>query len=363
MKNIRHLELFAGIGGFRKAIDLFAKDNSYASTCVGYSEFDKYANLTYQSNFENDKVTDMGDIIDFNDDQSNIRKLKDFNILTGGFPCQPFSSMGNKKGLHDSRGNLFYEIVKILKVKNPQIVILENVRNFKNHDEGRTFSTVKRILKEECGYNVYWDVFNTANFGLPQNRRRVYILCVKTKPSESFVFEESTIAKNLHEDIKNTSLNTYKDTRAILSKNVNEKYYLSNKIKKTILSSGTGGFKAKPEINKLTARTLTATMLKMHRAGQDNYYSDEFTKTTRSESKAHADFIVPKTKYNSYNIRKLTPKEGLKLQGFDTEFYVKANKAGVSDTQLYKQIGNAISVNVAYGIIHYLKTKKVGIFR
>ena len=117
MKNIRHLELFAGIGGFRKAIDLFAKDNSYASTCVGYSEFDKYANLTYQSNFENDKVTDMGDIIDFNDDQSNIRKLKDFNILTGGFPCQPFSQAGYKRGFqeaHENRGNMFYEIVSII---------------------------------------------------------------------------------------------------------------------------------------------------------------------------------------------------------------------------------------------------------
>lgn len=359
MKNIRHLELFAGIGGFRRAIDLFAKDNSYRSTCIGYSEFDKYAGLTYKSNFDNDRAIDMGDIIDFNDDIANIRKLKDFNILSGGFPCQPFSSMGNKKGLDDSRGNLFYEIVKILKVKNPEIVILENVRNFKNHDEGRTFSTVKRILTEECGYNVYWDVFNTVNFGLPQNRRRVFILCLKTRPSTNFVFEESTVAKTLHENMKNTSLNTYTDTRGILSKNVSEKYYLSNKIKKTILSSGSGGFKAKPEINKLTARTLTATMVKMHRAGQDNYYSDEFTKTRRSQSKQHADFIVPKNKYNTYNIRKLTPEEGLKLQGFDTEFFVNARKAGVSDTQLYKQIGNAISVNVVYAIFNYLYSQKI----
>ena len=363
MKNIKHLELFAGIGGFRKAIDLFAKDNSYASTCIGYSEFDNYAELTYESNFDNNNVVAMGDIVEFNSESSNIKKLNNFNILTGGFPCQPFSSMGNKKGLKDSRGNLFYEIVKILKVKNPQMVLLENVRNFKNHDNGRTFSTVKKILEEECGYSVYWDVFNTANFGLPQDRRRVYILGLKTKPSKNFEFTEKIVAETLDEHIKNTGLNKYKDTRSVLSKNVNEKYYLSNKIKKTILSSGTGGFHAKPEINKPKARTLTATMVKMHRAGQDNYYSDEFTKLTKAESKKYEDFIVPKSKYNSYNIRKLTPEEGLKLQGFDKQFFINAHKAGVSNTQLYKQIGNAVSVNVVYGIIHYLKTKKVSIFK
>jgi len=363
MKNIEHVELFAGIGGFRQGIDLFAKHNRFNSICIGYSEFDKYAEQTYCANFDNNGVVSMGDIVEFNKDLKNIDKLGKFNVLTGGFHCQPFSSMGNKQGLADERGNLFYEIVKILKVKNPQIVLLENVRNFKNHDNGRTFSTVKKILEEECGYSVYWDVFNTVNFGLPQDRRRVYILGLKTKPSINFEFTEKIVAETLDEHIKNTGLNKYKDTRSILSKNVNEKYYLSNKIKKTILSSGTGGFHAKPEINKPKARTLTATMVKMHRAGQDNYYSDEFTKLTKAESKKYEDFIVPKSKYNSYNIRKLTPEEGLKLQGFDKQFFINAHKAGVSDTQLYKQIGNAVSVNVVYGIIHYLKTKKVGIFK
>ena len=363
MKNIKHVELFAGIGGFRKGIDLFANDNGFNSICLGYSEFDKYAEQTYCANFDNTKVVSMGDIVEFNNDSKNIEKLGNFNVLTGGFPCQPFSSMGNKQGLADERGNLFYEIVKIIKAKNPNIVLLENVRNFKNHDDGNTFKTVRRILEKECGYSFYSDVFNTANFGLPQDRRRVYMLAIKNGTNKNFEFTQEGVLEEFQNMKKENSLYKYKTTKSLLSKKVDEKYYLSEKIKKTILSSGTGGFYAKPEINKATARTLTATMVKMHRAGQDNYFSDEYIDSKIKEAKQFENFVVPKNKYNKYKIRKITPMEGLLLQGFDKSFYKSAKESQVSDTQLYKQIGNAVSVNVVYAIFNFLKIKQVGIFK
>ena len=363
MKNIKHLELFAGIGGFRQGIDLFAKDNGFNSTCVAFSEFDKYAEQTYCANFDNTSVVSIGDIVEFNKEPKNLKKLGGFNVLTGGFPCQPFSSLGNQQGLEDERGNLFYEIVKIIKEKKPKLVLLENVRNFKNHDNGNTFNTVKKILEIECGYSFYSDVFNTANFGLPQNRRRVYMLALKNEANKNFDFTEEGVLEEFKKIKKESSLQYYKSTKSLLSKKVDEKYYLSEKIKKTILSFGTGGFYAKPEINKATARTLTASMVKMHRACQDNYFSDEYINSTIKTSSQYEDLIVPKNKYSNYNIRKITPLEGFLLQGFDKSFYKSAKESQVSDTQLYKQIGNAVSVNVVYAIFNFLKIKQVGIFK
>ena len=214
MKNIKHVELFAGIGGFRQGIDLFAKDNAFNSICLGYSEFDKYAKQILQT-LNNTGVVSMGDIVEFNNDSKNIEKLGKFNVLTRGFPCQPFSSMGNKQGLADERGNLFYEIVKIIKAKNPKIVLLENVRNFKNHDDGNTFKTVRGILEKECGYSFYSDVFNTANFGLPQDRRRVYMLAIKNGTNKNFKFTQEGVLEEF-QNMKKEKFNKYKTTKSLL---------------------------------------------------------------------------------------------------------------------------------------------------
>jgi len=222
-----------------------------------------------------------------------------------------------------------------------------------------TLKTVRRILEKECGYSFYSDVFNTANFGLPQDRRRVYMLAMKNGTNKNFEFTQEGVLEEFQNMKKENSLYKYKTTKSLLSKKVDEKYYLSEKIKKTILSSGTGGFFAKPEINKATARTLTATMVKMHRAGQDNYFSDEYIDSTIKEAKQYENFVVPENKYSKYNIRKITPLEGLLLQGFDKSFYKSAKESQVSDTQLYKQIGNAVSVNVVYAIFNYLNSQKI----
>lgn len=358
---IRHLELFAGIGGFRKAIDLYAKDNNLISKCIGFSEIDKYANLTYKANYDTSDEIELGDIQEFASEVENIKGLQDFDLLTGGFPCQAFSMMGKQLGFEDKRGNVFYSIIEILKVKQPKYVLLENVRNLKSHDNGETYSEIVRSLEDDAGYNVSSDIFNTADFGLPQTRRRIFIFAIRKDlidDSKSIKFQTTKVLEDSLKLNGTTSLNKYDSVLdGILENIVDQKYYLSEKIKPTILSNGSKNFKSNSEINKLIARPLTATMVKMHRACQDNYYSDDFINAANPLIYLEQQFT--KEEQAQHNIRKLTPLEALKLQGFNEAFLINAQKKGVSNHQLYKQAGNAVSVNTVYSILHYLFENKI----
>jgi len=360
-KTLKHLELFAGIGGFRKAIDLYCKDNEIKSQCIGFSEIDKFATSTYKSNFDTQGEVEIGDIESFTLNKNNIKQLPDFDLLSGGFPCQAFSMMGAQKGFEDKRGNLFYNIVDILLIKKPKYVLLENVRNLKTHDKGRTFKEIVRSLEEDAGYYVVSDVFNTADFGLPQTRRRVFLFAIRNDLMDSFLninFNSDAIKFESDQLNGSTSLNKYKTVLDnLLEKRVDSKYYLSEKLKPTILANGSKNYKSKSEINQLIARPLTATMVKMHRACQDNYYSDEFLQSNEPLEYLKNDFS--KEEQAKHKIRKLTPLEALKLQGFDNLFYTNAVEAGLSNHQLYKQSGNAVSVNTVYSIIHYLFKNKL----
>ena len=360
MKELKHLELFAGIGGFRRAIDLFCEDNNIKSTCVGFSEIDKYAVQSYKSIHSAHSELDLGDIKQFTSDKKNIKKLPDFELLSGGFPCQAFSMMGKQKGFKDIRGEVFYSIVEILKIKKPKFLLLENVRNLKNHDDGKTYKEIKRSLTEDAGYIVKSVILDTKNYGLPQTRRRIFLFGVKkehvsTKWANDDVSEKDVIdsSSNLN---GSTSLNKYNNVLDLLKKQVEEKYYLSEKIKPTILSNGTKNFNSKSEINQLIARPLTATMGKMHRACQDNYYSDDFLKS--KNPRKYLENSIPKEIEAKHKIRKITPAEAFMLQGFNEKDGLKAAKDGVSNAQLYKQAGNAVSVNTVYSLLHHLKAKE-----
>jgi DNA (cytosine-5)-methyltransferase 1 len=356
MKELKHLELFAGIGGFRRGIDLFCADNGIKSTCIGFSEIDKYATVSYKANYDTANEVEMGDVEAFTETIEQIKTLPDFDLLTGGFPCQAFSMMGKQLGFEDLRGNLFYSIIRILEIKKPKYVLLENVRNLKNHDEKRTYKEIVRSLKEEAGYEVISDVFNTSDFGLPQHRRRIYIFAIR----EDLVDETIDISKftrdNVFDDFSSSehqSLNYYNNVLdGVLEKKVDKKYYLSERIKPTILANGSKNFRSKSEINQMIARPLTATMVKMHRACQDNYYSDLFLKSKNPIK--YLEKEIPKEVEVTHSIRKLTPLEALRLQGFDATFLKKAQNATVSNHQMYKQAGNAVSVNVVYALIHYI---------
>lgn len=349
---MKHLELFAGIGGFRKAFDILGQDYKISMDCVGYSEIDTYASKTYNANYNTNGEVALGDIVEFTSDNENLKNLADFDILTGGFPCQSFSMMGKKKGFDDVRGNVFFNIIDILKAKAPRFILLENVRNLITHNKKNTIKIIKQEIKNVGYKNVYYNVFNTQNFGLAQKRNRVFIFATNENLPLDFVFDEKSVVKNYIQNIKSKRLLYQKNTLDILEKEVEDKYYLSETLKPTILSNGSKNFKSKSEINQLLARPLTATMVKMHRACQDNYYSYEFLNSPNPIN--YLKTTYSKEEQAKHRIRKLTPHEAFLLQGFNGDFVDNARKVGISNHQLYKQAGNAVSVNTVYAILHYL---------
>ena len=295
---MRILSLFSGCGGLDKGF----VDAGY--DVVWANDFDKYAVQTYQANFGDHIV--LGDI-----NKIEITDLPAFDMLIGGFPCQPFSMMGEERGFEDARGTLFFRIAEILKYKieqneKPRVVVLENVRSLKTHNKGKTFKTILSILENDLGYKVFDDILNTADYGIPQTRNRTYIVCFANETAD-FSFPEKLPLNSTLQDLLETD--------------VDDKYFLSDKILPTILSDGTGGYKAKSEIDLKIARPLCATMAKMHRACQDNYVTQ------------------------NGRVRRLTPRDCARLQGFNDEFVIP-----VSDSQAYKQFGNAVTVNVSRAV-------------
>ena len=349
---VNHLELFAGIGGFRQALDLLCNDFDLQSKNVGFSEIDANATNTYKANFDTSDEVELGDIVSFVHDSSNVDKLPDFDFLSGGFPCQSFSMMGKQNGFNDIRGNVFFQILEIVKIKMPKFILLENVKNILTHNKGKTFETVLTALKVAGYPYLYYDVFNSRDFSIAQNRNRVYIFATKNEPSCDFKFSSKDISLRFNQIKQRTSLVQHKHTFEILEKIVEKKYYLSEVIKPTILADGSKNFKSNSAINQIVARPLTATMAKMHRACQDNYFSDDFIQS--DDPKEYAKLIFTKDELAKKSIRRLTPKETFLLQGFEEKFYQNAKKIGTSDSQLYKQAGNAVTVNTVYAILYFL---------
>ena len=349
-----HLELFSGIGGFRRALDLLTNDGIMSFNCVGYSEIDTKAKETYQANFNVENEIDMGDVVKFTSNKDNIRKLPDFDLLTGGFPCQTFSVMGEQTGFNEVRGQMFFRIMDIIEVKHPRYVLLENVKNLFRHDRGKTYARIQEELEKE-GYHVFSHVFNTIDFHLPQKRSRVLIFATLEDVPNNFAerFTSQHVKELFDQNYLKLSVSHYENTLEILEKNVDRKYYLSERIKPTILADGSANFKSKSDINQLIARTLTASMHKMHRACQDNYYSQDFIE---SNGAINHVFDYTKEQLAQLQIRKLTPQEAFMLQGFPAEFATKAQSRNVSNGALYKQAGNAVSVNTIYAVLYYLIT-------
>ena len=305
-KKYKTVSLFAGIGGFDLGFEYAGFNITWAN------DFDKYAVETYKANVGNQIV--LGDI------RVEKENIPEHDVLLAGFPCQPFSTLGKLKGFEDEeRGTLFFEIKEILKKYKTKVVVLENVKNIMNHDNGKTF---ERILHElhSIGYDCNFHVMNSADYGIPQRRNRVYIVGFLRE-----AFNNGEFKYPEKEQLKVT-------TQDLLDRNVDEKYFLSEKLSKTILGHGTKGYIVKPTIDLPISKTLTATMHKMHRASQDNYVTDEDSRRLfQSDTKI--------------NIRKLTPNECRKLQGFPSDW-----KQVVSDCQAYKQFGNAITVDVSYRV-------------
>ena len=308
---MRVISLFSGIGGLDKGfVDAGFK-------IVWANDFDKYAVQTYNANF--DVPSTLADITTY-----PIEDIPEFDVLIGGFPCQPFSMLGRQKGFEDTRGTLFFRIAEIIAYQinvrkhKPRAIILENVRALRTHDNGHTLARIKEMLKEDLGYNVFDMNLNSSDYGVPQTRNRTYIVCFANEEVKEFNPPEKEELTYYMQDV--------------LEDDVSEKYFLSDKIKKTVLSSGSGGWVAKAETDLPIAIPLCATMAKMHRASQDNYVTQD------------------------KGLRRLTPRECARLQGFDgpksSDFVIP-----VSDSQAYKQFGNAVTVNVSRAVAKAVRTK------
>lgn len=311
-RHLKTVSLFSGAGG----LDLGFLNAGF--DIIWANDIDKYAVESYKINISEHIV--LGDVNEL------INYIPPHEVLIGGFPCQPFSMMGQQLGFDDDRGTLFFTIEEIVRKYRPKIIVLENVKNLETHNNGKTFKKMKNILEEKLidnegnGYIVFHKVLNSADFGIPQTRRRVFVVAFDKKVYKDIDFNFPTpIALN-------------KKLKDLLDEKVDQKYFLSEKILSTILSNGTGNYYSKAEIDLDIARPLCATMHKMHRASQDNYVTD---------LKNRSMFENKEKKISA--IRRLTPNECRKLQGFPSDW-----KINVSDSQAYRQFGNAVTVDVAY---------------
>lgn len=311
-RHLNTVSLFSGAGG----LDLGFLNAGF--NIIWANDFDKYAVESYKAN--------IGEHIKLGDINELLEDVPPHDVLLAGFPCQPFSMMGEQKGFEDERGTLFFSIETLLKKHKAKIVVLENVKNLEKHDGGRTFTRMKKILEDDLGYVLFYNVLNSSDYGVPQTRRRLFIVGFKKE-----FYEENKLKFNFPpQPIENNVT-----VQELLDKEIDRRYFLSEKVKATVMATGTKNYVAKPEIDLKIARPLCATMHKMHRASQDNYFTDDINR-----SKFEDDEKRPIS-----NIRMLTPNECRKLQGFPSDW-----KYVVSNLQLYRQFGNAVTVNVAYNV-------------
>ena len=311
-----------------------------------YSEKKKYVDDLYKGNEKRNKVKtsymanyecsekDYHWDVTFLDGNQYRNQV---DLFVGGSPCQSFSSLGKKRGLSDTRGTLFYEYARLVDEVQPKVFIYENVRAVLSNDCGRTWEKMKEVF-EQLGYNIFYthedkpSVLNAMDYGIPQSRNRIFVVGFRSDINlvKDFEFPKSMQLEHGMKDflLDNTPYGSFLPKTKLefiesdKKETIDEKYFLSERIKKTILSSGPGGLYGEPEIDRDIALPLLSSMHKMHRAGTDNYV------TTNGR------------------IRRLTPRECLRLMGFSDNW-----KIVVQDTPMYQQAGNSIVVDVLINIL------------
>ncbi len=349
---LRLATVFSGIGAIEHALKRMRVPHKLVFAC----DNDSFVKQSFFANYDVDDNRWFDNIQDI--DGKNFKNKID--LLVGGSPCQSFSLVGKRRGFEDARGTLFYDFARLIKEAGPKAFIFENVKGLLSHDSGKTWEVIKATF-DELGYHFHAKVLNAKDFGIPQHRERLFVVGFKKK--RNFLFPNPEVLDLVMQDLledyaeekyylgkkgidfvtkkknldkrytqingtialcqkRNQQFNWHGDFVITPPKTVPDKYYLSKKVATYVLSSGTKNFYSKPETDLPIARPLLASMHKMHRAGVDNY-------------------ITKKGK-----IRKLTPRECLRLMGFDDTF-----KVVVSDTQMYRQAGNSIVVDVLIAIL------------
>ena len=367
--------LFSGVG----AIEYSLKRLNLKTNLVFAGDIDKFCKESYFENYKIDEKNWHDDVTKF-----SAKKYKyKVDLLVGGSPCQSFSMVGKRLGLEDTRGTLFYDFARIVDECKPRVFIFENVKGLINHDKGNTWRVIQDVF-EDLGYDIHHQVLNSRDYGIPQNRERIFVVGFRKKtpfifpePIElkttmqdfledninskfylgdkgvKFVTNEKNIKKrftqingevalcqkrnqqsNWHGDFIFEGVEEFQDYDEFIFdvNKVEDKYYLSDKVSDYVLNSGTKNFYAKPDTDLPVARALLSTMHKMHRAGVDNYVT-----------------------YKKGRIRKLTPRECFRLMGFRDDF-----KITVSNNQAYRQAGNSIVVDVLIALLKQMDISKYG---
>lgn len=329
---LRFVDLFAGIGGIRLGFEQVFPDGE----TVFVSEQDFKAQETYRANFSTPEVF-AGDIM-----KVDVGDVPDFDVCLAGFPCQAFSIAGKRQGFNDSyrgrsRGTLFAEVIRFCEAKQPKVIFCENVKGLVTHDRGNTLRVIVGAF-EEIGYKVHFEVLNSCDFGVPQNRERVFIVCFRQDVDDSgFVFP--------------TGVGTGRVIRDVLDDApVDAKYYLSDVYLETLRehrrkqeAKGNGFGYVVRDLDGVAGALVCGGM-----GRERNLIVD---------SRPHS--LVPTTRIkgqvNREDVRKLTPREWARLQGFPEGFVLP-----VSDTQLYRQLGNSVTVPVVAAVAGSVRDVLVG---
>lgn len=327
-KVLKSIDLFAGIGGIRLGFD---KAFGEGIETVFVSEWDANAQKTYSANFR-DNFSIAGDITCI-----DAKKIPAFDICLAGFPCQAFSLAGARKGFEDDykgmcRGTLFLDVARICEEHKPKVIFCENVKGLVIHDKGRTFKVIVKTF-EDLGYKVFYKVLNSKDFGVPQNRERIYIVAFRNDiQADNFVFPEPTDNTKVLADI-------------IEEQEVSVKYYLSTTYLETLrrhkarhAAKGNGfGYEIR-DLNGIAGAIVCGGMGRERNLIVDNRLTN-FVPVTNIKGEV-----------NREGIRKMTPREWARLQGFPDDF-----KLILSDSSLYKQFGNSVTVPVIEAIAKQIK--------
>lgn len=376
-RTVRLATAFSGIGAIEHAFQRLGLKHKI----IFAGDIDEKCKKTYFANYDISESNWFSDIRQFNASSY----CGSVDLLVGGAPCQAFSMVGKRLGFEDTRGTLFYEFARVIKESQPKVFIFENVKGLYNHDKGRTWSVMSDIFRD-IGYHIYYRVLNSKDYGIPQHRERIFCVGFKDKLKTDFEFPSPIELKYTMYDF----LEDYIDSRYFLKdkgvkfvtshknrekcytqvngdialcqkrnqefnwhgdfvyhpaglgeafdefvfdvRDVEEKYYLSEKVAKYVLSPGTKGFRTTIKTDLPIARPILQSMHKMHRAGVDNYVT------------------------HMGRIRKLTPRECLRLMGFKDSF-----KIVVSDTSAYQQAGNSIVVDCLIALLKQIDITKYGV--
>ncbi len=321
--SFKFIDLFAGIGGFRTGFE------RNGGSCVFSSEIDEHAQEMYKLNYNDELFSDITKV--------DEKEIPNHDVLLAGFPCQPFSIAGEKKGFNDTRGTLFFDIERILKEKQPKAVILENVKHFKSHDKGNTLKVVLTAL-HELGYTTNWQVLNAKDFGVPQNRERTIIVAALN----GIKFDFSKLEKRDMTSIKDI-LEEENESFEYLDEN---EYTLIENPKRQASGLIFVGYRNK-KIRTKGTRPDTLHLSRVHKQ-PNRIYSSEGTHPTLSSQESGGRYFI----YHNGKVRKLTLKECYRLMGFTDEF-----KHIGSKSKLYNRIGNSIVVSMVEEIAKEVKVQ------